>query len=49
MKGLRDGGLQLPCNEEYFSKEERLAGHHAKQGVKEQFNEVKNKIIQKWH
>ncbi len=44
VKGLIDGGLDLSANEEVFPSDERLAGEHAKKGLKEMVAKVKAKL-----
>jgi len=42
LKGLKDAGIEIDCNEEYFPSEERIKGEHLKNKV--DVEEVKSKI-----
>ena len=44
VKGLIDGGLDIPANEKVFPGEERLNGEHLKDDVKAMIAEVKKKL-----
>ena len=41
VKGLIDGGLDIPANESVFPSEERLNGEHLKDEVKAMITKVK--------
>lgn len=57
LKGVLDGGIEVPHSEEVIPKKERIEGKHImlntktkftqtnKEKIAEQFNEVKNKIL----
>jgi len=44
VKGLVDGGLDIPVNKNVFPSEERLSGEHLKNEVKEMIVKVKEKL-----
>ena len=44
VKGLIDGGLNIPANEVVFPSEERLNGEHLKDGLKDMIIKVKGKL-----
>jgi len=44
VKGLVDGGLDIPANEKVFPSEERLNGEHLKDDVKAMIAKVKEKL-----
>lgn len=44
VKGLIDGGLEIPANEKVFPSEERINGEHLKEDVKKMIVKVKEKI-----
>jgi large subunit ribosomal protein L18 len=44
IKGLIDGGLDVPANEEAFPSEERLNGEHLKEDVSKMIKGVKAKL-----
>lgn len=51
IKGLKDGGLDIPCSEEVFPKEDRIKGQHIadykKTDIVKNFEAVKAKIMGK--
>jgi len=44
IKGLIEGGLDIPANEEAFPTEERLNGAHLKEGLADMIAKVKEKL-----
>jgi len=44
VKGLVDGGLDIPVNEVVFPSEERLSGEHLKDGLKDMIAKVKGAL-----
>ncbi len=44
LKGLVDGGLNIPVNEKVFPSDERIAGEHLKDDVKKVISKVKEKL-----
>lgn len=45
LKGVVDGGLDVPCNEKAFPEEERISGKNTKiKDFRERFNKIKIKI-----
>lgn len=44
LKGVIDGGLDVPSNEEVFPKEDRLSGKHISENVEKSFNKIKTSI-----
>jgi len=44
VKGLVDGGLDIPVNKEVFPSEERINGEHLKPGLKEMITKVRGKL-----
>ena len=45
VKGLIDGGLDIPANEKIFPSEERLNGEHLKDDVKDMIAKVKGGLM----
>lgn len=44
LKGMHDGGLNIPLSEAVFPKEDRINGSHISDEVKSHFEEIKKKI-----
>jgi large subunit ribosomal protein L18 len=44
LKGLVDGGMNIPANEKVFPSDERIAGEHLKDDVKKVISKVKEKL-----
>lgn len=44
LKGLKDAGVSIKCDEEYYPDENRIRGKHLKQDFSKTFDEIKNKI-----
>lgn len=44
LKGVIDGGLDIPCSEEAFPEEKRIEGKSLKEDFSNKFNEIKSKI-----
>ncbi len=44
IKGLVDGGLDIPANEKVFPTEERLNGEHLKDDIKAMIAKVKGAL-----
>jgi len=44
LKGLIDGGVEIPCEEEKFPEEERLNGKSTKEDISKIVTEVKSKL-----
>lgn len=42
LKGVKDGGVEVPCNEKVFPDESRIRGRHMKKSV--DFDKIKEKI-----
>jgi len=45
VKGVIDGGLNVPCSKEVFPKEDRIQGKHINENIQKSFQEVKEKIL----
>jgi len=44
LKGLKDGGVTIKCDEKHFPGEDRIKGKHLKEDFSKTFEEVKSKI-----
>jgi len=44
IKGLKDAGIKIECDEKYFPNEERIKGKKLKKDFSEYFQKVKSKI-----
>jgi len=44
IKGLKDSGLDIQCDEEFFPSEDRIQGKHLKEDFSKTFEDVKSKI-----
>ncbi len=44
VKGARDAGLQIPCDEGMFPSEDRLKGRHISESIEKQVEAVKLKV-----
>jgi large subunit ribosomal protein L18 len=44
LKGLKDSGLDVQCDEEYYPKEDRIKGKHLKKDFSKVFEEIKSKV-----
>lgn len=44
LKGLKDSGIEIKCEEEFFPPEERIKGKHLKKDFSKIFEEIKSKI-----
>jgi len=44
LKGLKDSGIEVQCDEEYFPNEERIKGKHLKEDFSKEFDTIKNNI-----
>ncbi|MEX0919981.1 MAG: 50S ribosomal protein L18 [Candidatus Pacearchaeota archaeon] len=47
LKGLKDSGLDIKCDEKDFPTEDRIKGKHLKEDFSKTFDEIKNKIDKK--
>jgi len=45
LKGLKDAGVNINCDEKIFPSDERIEGKHLKEEVQKAFNNLKEKII----
>lgn len=45
VKGLIDGGIDIPASEEILPLENRIEGEHLKEGVKKEINKIKENIL----
>lgn len=45
VKGILDSGLNVPCDEEVFPKEDQINGKNISEEINKKFDEVKDKII----
>lgn len=48
LKGCVDGGLNIPYSEDNFPSEERIKGKHISEDTAKKFDEVKQKILDKY-
>lgn len=44
LKGLKDSGIEIKCEEKFFPAEERIKGKHLKKDFSKIFEEIKSKI-----
>lgn len=44
LKGLKDSGIKVECEEEFFPNEDRIKGVHLKKDFSKIFEEIKSKI-----
>ena len=44
IKGLKDSGLNVKCEEQYYPDENRIKGKHLKEDFSKKFEEIKQKI-----
>jgi len=44
LKGLKDSGIKVECEEEFFPNEDRIRGKHLKKDFSKIFEEIKSKI-----
>lgn len=44
LKGLKDSGIAIKCEEKFFPEEEKIKGKYLKKDFSKFFNEIKNKI-----
>lgn len=44
LKGLKDSGVEIKCNEGNFPPEDRIKGKHLKKDISKIFEEIKSKI-----
>jgi len=44
LKGLKDSGIEVKCDEKAFPEEDRIKGKHLKKDFSKHFQEVKSKI-----
>lgn len=47
LKGLKDSGIPVTCDDKNFPSEERITGKHMKKDFSEHFNEIKSVIEKK--
>ena len=47
LKGLKDAGIAIKCDEKFFPNEDRIKGKHLKKDFTKIFEEIKSKIIAK--
>jgi large subunit ribosomal protein L18 len=45
LKGVIDGGINVPCSEDIFPKQDRLEGKHISEKIAADFQVVKEKIL----
>lgn len=44
LKGLKDSGIRVECEEEFFPNKDRIKGRHLKKDFSKMFEEIKSKI-----
>jgi len=44
LRGIKDAGVEIKCDEEQFPEEERLSGKNMREDFSETFKDIKNKI-----
>jgi len=44
LKGLKDAGIEIECNKEFFPEEERIKGKNLKKDFSKHFQEIKSKL-----
>ncbi|MBM3228554.1 50S ribosomal protein L18 [Candidatus Pacearchaeota archaeon] len=47
LKGLKDAGIAIKCEDKFFPEENRIKGKHLKKDFSKIFEEIKSKIIAK--